>query len=156
MSPTLHPFLIRFVFNREEFWPGNFIESTVFIIVSWGWEAHPEGLQSKSFPQNAAAHKFKGQCCLRRSFTQCLITRPPLWPEFCSPQRKHRNRLLLWFFREVCIKVTAFLSPFAMSEHFFLLTYLVNGVVAVFFVNEGIKNVVIIIHLPLPLYPPPV
>lgn len=36
------------------------------------------------------------------------------------------------------------------------LTYLVNGVVAVFFVNEGIKNVEVIIHLPLPFYPPPV
>lgn len=36
------------------------------------------------------------------------------------------------------------------------LTYLVNGVVAVFFVNEGIKNTEVIIHLPLPFYPPPV
>ena len=36
------------------------------------------------------------------------------------------------------------------------LTYLVNGVVAVFFVNEGIKNIEVIIHLPLPFYPPPV
>lgn len=36
------------------------------------------------------------------------------------------------------------------------LTYLVNGVVAVFFVNEGIKNIEVIIHLSLPFYPPPV
>lgn len=36
------------------------------------------------------------------------------------------------------------------------LTYLVNGVVAVFSVNEGIKNAEVIIHLPLPFYPPPV
>lgn len=36
------------------------------------------------------------------------------------------------------------------------LTYLVNGVVAVFSVNEGIKNTEVIIHLLLPFYPPPV
>lgn len=34
ISLTLHPFLIRFVFNREEFSLGNFIESAVFT-VSW-------------------------------------------------------------------------------------------------------------------------
>lgn len=37
-----------------------------------------------------------------------------------------------------------------------ILTYLVNGVVAVFFVNEGIKNTEVIICLPLAFYPPPV